>query len=148
RLPSEIRPELPSMIDRVIEKALAYSIADRYVKARDFGEAFYAAFDTASARQLPNTGALPATAGKTEPTATTDEPAWKNRSPEPPQTEGTGTKFIAAAVTLLALVLLSVGWYYVSRAPDAGSRANLNAQGNSQSAVASNTEMPPLPRSV
>src|SRR5262249_38612844 len=36
--PKMLRPELPEAAERVILKALSYDVADRYERARDFGE--------------------------------------------------------------------------------------------------------------
>ncbi len=40
-LPSSLRPDISPKVDEVLEKALAYLPADRYPKARDFGDALF-----------------------------------------------------------------------------------------------------------
>jgi serine/threonine protein kinase len=39
--PTDIRTDLPSEIDVILEKAMAFNPSERYRKARDFGDAFY-----------------------------------------------------------------------------------------------------------
>lgn len=156
RLPSQIRRELRSQVDTVFEKALAFNVADRYIKARDFGDALYNALAEAPAA-LPSE--KKAAAGskviKSEiivPPA--GEPAWKNRSPEPPQVENTRSKVIAAAgIGLLAL--LAFGWYFIANNPvgvEIPAHTDLNAGKanveNSAPRVVAETEMPPLPRNI
>ncbi len=155
RLPSQIRRDLRSSVDRVFEKALAFNVADRYVKARDFGDALFNAL-----AETPVAAEKKAAAGvkvvKSEivvPPA--DEPAWKNRSPEPPQIENAWSRAIAAAGILSLLALLAFGWFYLAKHPVAGdvpAQTELNAvQPNSENPaprVVIETEMPPLPRSI
>jgi serine/threonine protein kinase len=43
---SSLRSDLPSSVDEILEKALAFNAAERYPKARDFGDAFYNALVT------------------------------------------------------------------------------------------------------
>lgn len=47
-IPSDLRSELPSAVDEVFAKALAYSPNDRYPKARDFGDALFNALGAGS----------------------------------------------------------------------------------------------------
>lgn len=55
-VPSKLRNEISTSVDEVFEKALAYNPADRYPKARDFGDALYNALslapDTQNAIQI------------------------------------------------------------------------------------------------
>lgn len=153
RTAAEIDRELPAEVDRVFEKALAFDVADRFIKARDFGEALYTAFaggekadaavTVASATSSVNAGSIPAS----------DEPAWKNRSPEPPQVENTKAKLIAGGSILLLLVLLAIGWYYIVKnpvQPDLGPNTANNISSEAQPPISSvsETEMPPLPRNI
>ncbi len=46
--PTDINSDLSPLIDAILTKALAYNPADRYPKARDFGEAFYNALVTSA----------------------------------------------------------------------------------------------------
>lgn len=143
--PTKIRPELPSEVDNVFEKALSFDIAERYVKARDLGEALYAALAGSATTEAAISSASDITA---------DEPAWKNRSPEPPQVENTSFNLIAGGGILLLLVLLAAGWYYLVKhpvEPEFGSKVINGGVANTQSPVsptASETEMPPLPRNI
>ena len=47
-LPSKIKPEIPKIIDSILEKALAYDPVDRYSNVRDFGEAFFNALTSSA----------------------------------------------------------------------------------------------------
>ena len=46
-LPSKLRPALNASVDGIISKALSHNSADRYPKARDFGDALFAALTVA-----------------------------------------------------------------------------------------------------
>lgn len=48
--PTNLRLDLPSSVDRILEKALAFNPSERYPKARDFGDAFANAITTDSPR--------------------------------------------------------------------------------------------------
>jgi serine/threonine-protein kinase len=146
KIVTSVRPELPGAIDRVFERALAFNVADRYGKARDFGDAFYTALTEVpsvdgvaavshpepahSAEPLleidqpPVAKAIPAKK-PAEPArpkigradVSADEPAWTRRSPEPPQVGNSRKKTIAAAGILALVALLAFGWYYIVNHP-------------------------------
>ncbi len=148
-LPTQIRPELPPEVDDVLDKALSFDAADRFIKARDFGEAFYAALSEAPSAEI----AKVTSGGTTHLPA--DEPAWKNRSPEPPKVENSASKIAAGAGILLMLALLAFGWYYIVKHPIQPEIVpqpvqNAVVENGQQSVpnVATQTEMPPLPRNV
>jgi serine/threonine protein kinase len=46
--PTNLRLDVPPLVDDILEKALSYNPSDRYSKARDFGDAFFNALTTAS----------------------------------------------------------------------------------------------------
>lgn len=169
-LPSEIRKELSPAVDDVLRKAMSYSSADRYTKARDFGEALFAALAEVSepavsetpaaqsvkvaaksAAAVPITTTLAAAAAEPPKPATprvTAEPAWKNRSPEPPAEESSRTKIFAVAGIVTLLVLLGLGWYYLVNRPE---RIDVPQQAdhvNDTATIVSNTEMPPMARPI
>lgn len=174
-------PELGRSVNEVFARVFAYNAADRYPKARDFGDAFYGALAEPAPFEAPVEKVAPQPAPvRTEtlkpivpaaaalvassadasseskpavPAAT--PPAWKMRSPEPPQLESTRSRLVPL-VGFLALVGLAVGgWYYVSNNQ---SQPAVPAQGNDIVAVQTNsasspaaapvTEMPPQPRSI
>jgi len=154
RTVTEIRPELPVEVDRVFEKALAFDVTERFVKARDFGEALFAAFAETVKSEVLSAAAIQTTTSTDSTTLPiSQEPAWKNRSPEPPQVENTRFKLIAGVGIVLFLALLAAGWYYMAKNPvesDFGSKVANNNNSDTQqpiSAVAE-TEMPPLPRNI
>ena len=169
-LPSEIRNELSPAVDDVLRKAMSYSSADRYTKARDFGEALFTALTEVSEPAVSETPAAQsvkvaaksvtavpitttiATAAaelpKPAPARVTAEPAWKNRSPEPPTEESSRTKIFAVAGIVTLLVLLGLGWYYLVNRPE---RIDVPQQAdhvNDTATIVSNTEMPPLARTI
>ncbi|MEQ1642647.1 MAG: serine/threonine-protein kinase [Pyrinomonadaceae bacterium] len=171
-LPSEIRTELSPAVDDVLKKAMSYSSADRYAKARDFGDALFAALTEApepivtvtpavqpvkvgakAASGVPVAATIAAAASeppKPAPAKVTAEPAWKNRSPEPPAEETSRAKIFAVAGILTLLVLLGLGWYYLVNIPeriDVPQQAEHVTDANNATIV-SNTEMPPLARTI
>ncbi|MBK8304108.1 MAG: hypothetical protein IPK98_12155 [Chloracidobacterium sp.] len=87
----------------------------------------------------------------TAPVTKQVEPAWKNRSPEPPQEETSRGKILAVVGILALLALLVFGLYYFlgSGGPKPGD-ANLaqNTNGPSTPTITSDTEMPPQPRKI
>lgn len=46
--PTNLRLDVPPLVDAILEKALSYNPSDRYPKARDFGDAFFNSLTTAS----------------------------------------------------------------------------------------------------
>lgn len=170
---SDVLPELPLAVTDVLDKALAYDSSDRFTKARDFGDAFYAALAESPQRVraagethvsetetsipaapvpelLADTGVEKDEIAAKPPIASPNEPAWKNRSPEPPQEEKSRTGTIAA-VGLLMVALVAAGWYYVVNQPiEPGIPVptDRNAAQNNAEPSPVKTEMPPLPRNV
>lgn len=51
--PTNLRLDLPSSVDEILEKALAYKPAERYPKARDFGDAVFNALTSNAAWTKP-----------------------------------------------------------------------------------------------
>lgn len=49
--PTDLRFDLPSAVDEVLEKALAFSTADRFASAREFGDAFFNALNAAPSEE-------------------------------------------------------------------------------------------------
>lgn len=182
-MPSEIRPELSKSIDVVMDRALALNAAERYPHARDFGEAFYAALTESSqstleskpSRLINDSSGVAGLEAKSlnseqfladnfvvsKPAAsanpvipTSEEPAWKMRSPEPPEIGYSKIK-IFGGLALVAVALLTLGWYYWSfnqPNPDTDQQAQqIGGVGNlekSNTKLISNTEMPPLSRNI
>lgn len=80
RLPSAINKDLPRSVDEVFECGLAFNPADRYPKARDFGDALVAAL------AVPRTMPLPPPAKPVEevfeaPPASSEEPTLIKKGP-------------------------------------------------------------------
>jgi serine/threonine protein kinase len=138
--PSTVRTDIAPAVDRVLNKALAYSTAERYPKARDLGDALYSAIseapiataETSSVRTKPGpTHKVPALGdtrhekakpaedlanaseqtGAVEPVR--DEPAWTRRSPEPPELGNSSKKWFAGVAMLVLLMLIAAGWFYM-----------------------------------
>ena len=80
-----------------------------------------------------------------------DEPSWRMRSPEPPET-GSSWKKIAAAVALLAIVAIAGTVWYLTADHSATQQpiAATDSPSNTTSNIpaVSQTEMPPLPRTI
>ncbi|MEO7659164.1 MAG: hypothetical protein ABIV48_06075, partial [Pyrinomonadaceae bacterium] len=182
-LPSEMNPEFPSSVDAVMQKALAYNPADRYHHAQDFGDAFYASLTQPRQRVTPSAASKsipvvpakpkeeppiapehrdsnyvvlkPAAPPKTSVGQPSDEPAWRQRSPEPPESGYPKGKIIGAIGLLTMIGLFILGFYYLApEQPELGpdlqdnqlSAVNNVAPLNSQ--LVSNTDMPPLARNI
>lgn len=163
--------EFAPAVATVLGRALAHSPGERYIKAREFGDAFYEALAEApqpvevkAAQQtawqvlspavpdrpiretavpvIPPKGALPAA----------DEPAWTRRSSEPPVVGTSRTRKVAAiGITGLVLLLVS-GWIYLmnnpSEGPLAANDANTRSNAASQNSINTGIEVPPPPRSI
>jgi serine/threonine protein kinase len=170
-LPSNLRRGLPRTVDFVLEKALSFKVAERYVKSRDFGDAFYTALVDADAspidfrktlpdEELPTTDTLPdeekttadaAAIASEKPAPSPVEPAWKMRSPEPPKEETARAKVVGGVGLLALLALLAVGWYYVVKhpaEPELPANVNLSTNAAPVSTIVTDTEMPPQPRNI
>lgn len=171
-LPSEIRNDISPAVDDVLTKAMAYNSGDRYTKARDFGDALAAALtEVRPPAQTVETPIQPVkvaakshtlvpvaekiAAASTEPpkpapVKVTSEPAWKNRSPEPPAEETSRAKIFAAVGILALLAALGLGWYYLVNRPeriDVPQQAD-HVNDSNTATIVSNTEMPPLARTI
>lgn len=81
-------------------------------------------------------------------------PVWKQRSPEPPQTENSRSKIIAAAGILVLVVLLAFGWYYIvnrpaePEIPAQTDQAGIQTSPPGAPPITSDIEVPPLPRKI
>ena len=156
RLPSQIRRELRSSIDRVFEKALAFNVADRYVKARDFGDAFYNALAEALKPAVPPESE--ATDGGngvlSEIVPPADAPVREKRPANPPQLQNTTSRVVTAAGVIGLLALIGLAWYYAANRTAVGnlvepkdpSSVRPNVE-NSVPKPVNETQMP-APRSV
>jgi hypothetical protein len=167
---SDVDDELPHSVDEVLEKAFSYNAADRYTKAREFGDAFYSAVTAArSGQTVRSKGAAvaaikpivmpkPVVTGKVETLepavkpVRSDEPAWKARSPEPPEVEDPRTRTAWIIGILILLAVIGAGWWYIVSHPaeppvqgGGGAPANTDVSVNT---ISSSTEMPPLPRNI
>ena len=175
-MPSDVQRGLPTSVDVVLSRALSFNGGDRYPKARDFGDAFYSALadaqapeaeeDTAPAPVVDDkhvvleplsptpADAAPAAAAIVNPKTKVAEPAWKNRSPEPPQEGNTSSRIVMAVGLLLLLGLLIFGTYYMYNHNGEGENPVQTAPAppannvNAPSPISSSTEMPPFPRTV
>lgn len=134
-LPSDLRHDLSTDVDEVIEKALSRDPLERYPTARDFGEDLFAALNAAPDPLMDDEhvtvldepgdtvkeGAIvrgsqritiPAAVAKEHSTAV-DELAWTRRSPEPPAKPDSNWTRIAV-IGSLSLLVIAIGiWYYV-----------------------------------
>ncbi len=173
--PSQTDPDISPDVDEVFDKAFSFKSVGRYTKAREFGDALFdaltaapqvlarAAFATKNVVEVSSDEVVPdarpvSPEAKVEilkPLETTpanvQEPAWKNRSPEPPQEETSRGKIIAVVGILALLALLVLGLYYfVSSSGSKPSDINAaqNTNGPSTPTITTDTEMPPQPRRI
>jgi serine/threonine protein kinase len=176
QLPSQVRSELPAGVDVVFEKALASEIADRYVKARDFGDALYSALAESPLsgpisriikRSVQRGGERVAQVRSINPLASPIEAA----TPIPSETVGRDLRLETPAapthfeevprkklaviiVTSFLLALLAFGWYYI--ADILHLRSGTQGIGNSSvtgsvptsSPWAQYADIPPAPRTI
>ncbi|MBV9216878.1 MAG: serine/threonine protein kinase [Acidobacteria bacterium] len=168
--PSDLRAEFGTGVDQVLSKALALDPALRYTKAREFGDAIVSALDEVSHAEEVPLGRVrpprsPAAASDEErktaaaqtvklvpavPPASKAEPAWKARSPEPPEVTNSRTKLIGG-ISLVALVLmLLAGWWWVRTHPAEPTNlaTTANNDANDRPTITSDIEVPPLPRKI
>ncbi len=170
--PSQIDPDISPEVDDVFDKAFAFKAVGRYTKAREFGDALYSALtdavpvitpvaviDDDLVRESAVAGHNVATEAKVEilqpletgSTAKPVEPAWKNRSPEPPQEETSRSNILAVVGILALLGLLVLGLYYFlgsSSPKPVDPNAAQNSNGPSTPTITTDTEMPPQPRKI
>jgi len=167
--PTDLRPGLPDAVNDVLGRAFSANMADRYPKARDLGDALYAALvEPAAAQAVPVESPATANTQTLQPLAVAaerskpekeaapvavapEQPAWKNRSPEPPQDGTSRSVWLAAAGIMALLAVLGVGWYYVANTtppPDVPPQSAIVASDVPVSPAIANTEMPPQPRNI
>ena len=172
--PSQSDPAISPEVDEVFDKAFAFKPVGRFTKAREFGDALFDALSDApqglspagvAANELVKVSSddvvlnpSATSAGpkvetlkpiETAPPAKQVEPAWKNRSPEPPQEETSRGKIIAVVGILALLALLVLGLYYFMGSPkpvDPNTVQNANAPATPT--ITTDTEMPPQPRKI
>ena len=134
-LPTDIRYDISTDVDDVIEKALSKDPLGRYSTARDFGDALSAALAatpptliadehitvldeqpdrTKEGAIVPGSNriSIPATAS-TEKVQDVDSLAWTRRSPEPPARPDPNWTWVAVAGALTILLIAAGIWYYV-----------------------------------
>lgn len=165
---TDIRPDLPTAVDDVLLKAFSFDAADRYTKAREFGEAFSHAL-LGPPDSVPHVSAKPASkvaapvkhVEKLEPLVAkeqkaensvsapaTDEPMWTRRSPEPPKFEDSRRRRIAFAGIGALLALLAIGWYYIVSNPPSEPTTQPTGSVPEGQTIVPATDMPPLPRNI
>lgn len=133
--PTDLRHDLSTDVDEVIEKALSRDPLERYPTARDFGEDLFTALtvapdplmDDEHVTVLDEPGdtvkegaivrgsqriTIPAAVAKDQSPGV-DELAWTRRSPEPPAEPDSNWTRIAVIGALSVLVIAIGIWYYV-----------------------------------
>jgi serine/threonine protein kinase len=170
--PTDVDDELPEAVDEVLEKAFSYNAAERYTKARDFGDAFSNAVNGARLGPSVKAKGTAASTAAVKPIVTTKpvvtgtvetlepavkptrsvEPAWKQRSPEPPEVEDPRTRTAWILGILVLLALIGAGWWYIVNHPAEQPLQNSPQDSNTNSVpvntISPTTEMPPLPRTI
>jgi len=142
-----IRTDIAKSVDNVFARAFAYNPVDRYSKARDFGDALYAALTEPvaaiaapdifgaeipdamppvilpkeSGDELPHkpvTATEPVSVKPTVPVlAPSDQPAWRKRSQDPPEIQKSRNMLPLAVGILAVLVGAAVAWYFLLYRP-------------------------------
>jgi serine/threonine protein kinase len=143
-LPSSLRPELPASVNVILMKALAFKPAERFKKAREFGDALSSALTEtpADARPVsniteirPNITELKPIIANTKTEAEAERPSSRIqmsplKRPDPqipgeaerpaavPPVKGRRPTMLYAAAAIGALLVLGTvfGWYYFSGA--------------------------------
>ena len=167
--PTDIDDELPPGVDEVLDKAFSYNAADRYTKAREFGDALFNALTGVKSTQTvkakgeatapkPVITAKPVVSSKVETLEPavkpipTNEPAWKARSPEPPEVENRRTSLAWIVGILVLLALIAGGWWYIVSHPSEPQIQSANPTDVNNdvpvNTISPSTEMPPLPRNI
>jgi serine/threonine-protein kinase len=153
---------LAPAVAEVLDRALSYKPADRYTKAREFGDAFNTAVtespevfrsevivkpaSPAKVAAKP-VAAAAAAAATTKPAHGADDPAWTRRSPEPPQTSASRGRKIALFAIFGVAAILILGLIYMVRNPAEQPVPTADANANGQSPVATG-DVPPPPRVI
>ncbi len=138
-LPSELRPDLPRAVDKIFEKALSFKPAERYKKAREFGDALTAALAEVSvpqeqsveqpnivnlqplapavkptpAESMPSPRIQVPAARKADPSLPKTDQVLKTRSSRLPQEPRSKLWYIAGAGILILAAALALGWYFI-----------------------------------
>ncbi len=164
---SETRRDVSKEVDGVFARAFAVEPRDRFLSARDLGEALTIAVSSKpEATKVESAPAeiaikpMPTAVSETKPKAieTTvakdpsfDGPSWQRRSPEPPVQDTSPWLKITAGVAAVLLVLAGLAWYFlINRQPPV---EQINANGPSITVPEGNTAIadvvrPPLPRQI
>ncbi|MEQ1605002.1 MAG: serine/threonine-protein kinase [Pyrinomonadaceae bacterium] len=75
-MPTELRPDLPRSVNEILDRALAFNPADRYPKARDFGDSIFTALSAPRQPELHFQPTMPPVPEITEaPTEVQAKPA-------------------------------------------------------------------------
>ena len=151
--PSKLRTGLPASVDEILEKALSVKASDRHSKARDLGDALFAVLETSEApkksAQIPPSRKIEVLKPLETLRRKQVEPAWKNRSPEPPQEETSRAKAIGAVAGIVLIGLLIFGWYYiVSRPSETEAPVTFVGDQPPTPTISTEVEMPPQPRKI
>lgn len=175
--PSALKRDLSPAVDEVFERGLAFEPADRFPKARDFGDALVAALtepvrisapppvarpaeplletqpdpaeQPTQIRRGPVISLEPATAVPAAVPAGSgkEEPNWRNRSPEPPVDESSPRALFAVVGVVSLLAVVAVAWYFATAGRSPESNNAQNVASQPSPSITS-TEMPPLPRTI
>lgn len=169
---SDLRLGVPTQVDEILEKALAFNPTDRYPKARDFGDAFFNALvnpaivappvkeENTEAKAETNVEAnyisIKSPAAAEQAVSKTEDLLWEKRSPEPPKVGGKPViLFSVLGLALLFAGLWAIWYYFLSRPAQPGvapvsqnePQPNANAgETNPNTKPAQDIEIPPQER--
>lgn len=168
---SDQRRGISPEVDAVFDRAFAVEPRNRFLSARDFGDALSAAVTSSTFKVEQTATSVPSSpiveeiaapaietveqAEKTPPVParplSTDGPAWQRRSPEPPVEASSPWLKITAGILGILLVLAGLAWYFlIDRQPKA---ETVNTAGPAitvpEGTISSaETVRPPLPRQI
>jgi serine/threonine protein kinase len=153
-LPSVLRPELPSAVNEVLVKALGFKPAERFKKAREFGDALSSALAEATEEikaepqnivDLKPLVSQPAKADPERssapriqippvkrPEVASPAVAEVRSAPEPRAftKEQSRSWYLAAAIAALLILGSALGWYYLSSDPGSVPSAGVAREGD------------------
>ncbi len=143
--PADLRPELSPAINEIFQKALSFKPAERYTKAREFGDALSAALtersavsdvhDTAQSNFVdlqplappsdpeklgdhkPSTRIQIPSPKRSDPLSKKSNEISEGRGPTSTKERSSKVWYIIGAVLLALAASIALGWYYVTNNP-------------------------------
>lgn len=170
-LVSELRPDVSTEVDRVFQRSFAVEPRERFLSARDLGDALASAVASKPVLASTKIISVPAkpvdrpvtaptsqtTAQAVAPTTVSPEPtppaipSWQRRSPEPPVESSSPWLKITAGVLGVLLVFAALAWYFLinrQRPVDPVNTAGPSLTVPEGTIASADTVRPPMPRQI